>query len=310
VNPRLTQTDQTLRTLTATQGWQMSFRLPDGTVTREMGALSVGVAGKLAALQALDLSGLRVLDMGCSEGLYAFYAAAQGASEVVGVDIDPHRIDKARFVAERLGMDQVRFEVGNVLDPAYRDTLPEFDLVLAWGFLHRVPDPFNALIALGSISRAMSLEWDALAVPFASRLSLASHPRGGDFEWKNVAGMTREQVRENAKGKQVDRASFWHPTPGAVQAITRRLGFTRFVQQDRYRGQRGERVREMSRRTAAAALGRAPTDAERGWFRKRVILLCEREPGAVLPLDRAPADRPRFVASWHHVGPRARPSDG
>ncbi len=298
-----------LQRLTATQGWQQSFRLPDGSVTREMTRLGPGVAGKLAALQSLDLRGKRVLDMGCSEGLYAFYAAAQGAEEVVGVDIDPHRIDKATFVADSIGVDNVRFEVGDVLDRTYRAGLSPFDLVIAWGFLHRVPDPFNALVALGSIGQAMSLEWDALAVPFASRLSLASHPTGGEFEWKNIAGMSRDEVAENLKGKQVDRASFWHLSPGAVEAIVRRLGFASFVRHDRHAGQRRERMTGMLRRTASSALGRTPTDSERGWFRKRVIMLCERRPGTVLPPGGSPYASPTWIAPWHHIGSDGEASD-
>lgn len=44
----------------------------------------------------LEFSGKAVLDMGCGHGSIALHAARQGASRVLGVDIDPVRIDFAR----------------------------------------------------------------------------------------------------------------------------------------------------------------------------------------------------------------------
>lgn len=55
-------------------------------------------AQKLRALQLPDLSGLRVLDIGCNAGFFCGYAAWQGASEVVGVDMNGDFIAMAREI--------------------------------------------------------------------------------------------------------------------------------------------------------------------------------------------------------------------
>lgn len=54
-------------------------------------------AAKLDALKlSQDLSGKKVLDIGCNEGFFCQEAVRRGASEVVGIDHDPKIIDKAK----------------------------------------------------------------------------------------------------------------------------------------------------------------------------------------------------------------------
>lgn len=55
-------------------------------------------AQKLLALRLPDLSGLRVLDIGCNAGFFCGYAAWQGAAEVVGVDMNGDFIAMAREI--------------------------------------------------------------------------------------------------------------------------------------------------------------------------------------------------------------------
>jgi 2-polyprenyl-3-methyl-5-hydroxy-6-metoxy-1,4-benzoquinol methylase len=42
----------------------------------------------LKHLEALDLKGKRVLDIGCRDGLFSFKAESMGAGEVIGIDND------------------------------------------------------------------------------------------------------------------------------------------------------------------------------------------------------------------------------
>lgn len=53
----------------------------------------------LQALQAIDLAGATVLDIGTGSGILAIAAAALGASAVVGAYIDPDALDAARAAA-------------------------------------------------------------------------------------------------------------------------------------------------------------------------------------------------------------------
>jgi len=60
--------------------------------------------GCLAALQRLDLSGRRVLDVGTGTGVLALAAARLGAGEVVAVDTDPVAVATALGNGERNGL--------------------------------------------------------------------------------------------------------------------------------------------------------------------------------------------------------------
>jgi SAM-dependent methyltransferase len=50
----------------------------------------------LRALHLPPLSGLRVFDIGCNEGFFCDHAKRQGASRVLGIDINPAMLDRAK----------------------------------------------------------------------------------------------------------------------------------------------------------------------------------------------------------------------
>ena len=68
--------------------------------------------------------GASVLDYGCGSGILAIAAARLGATDVLGVDIDPQAVTAARNNAERNGVD-VRF------DDSAAEIRGQFDIVVA-----------------------------------------------------------------------------------------------------------------------------------------------------------------------------------
>jgi 2-polyprenyl-6-hydroxyphenyl methylase/3-demethylubiquinone-9 3-methyltransferase len=91
------------------------------------------------------LDGLRFLDIGCGSGLHALAAHRLGASEVVGVDIDPDSVSASLATFARFAPTaNARFETISVFDMT-PDHFGGFEIVYSWGVLHHTGDMDRAL---------------------------------------------------------------------------------------------------------------------------------------------------------------------
>ncbi|PRW65323.1 class I SAM-dependent methyltransferase [Actinopolyspora mortivallis] len=91
-----------------------------------------------------DVSGRRVLDLGCAAGVLSEQLVARGAT-VTGVDREPRMVELARA---RLG-DRARFEVAELSEPLDMVPTAGVDLVVASLVLHYLPDWHGLLTELG-----------------------------------------------------------------------------------------------------------------------------------------------------------------
>jgi 2-polyprenyl-6-hydroxyphenyl methylase/3-demethylubiquinone-9 3-methyltransferase len=79
----------------------------------------------------------RVLDLGCGFGLFSlYYASVYPGIEIEGLDLNPRRIAMARKAAARLGLGNVRYEVGNATD--FRGGR-QFDGAYMLDIVHHIP---------------------------------------------------------------------------------------------------------------------------------------------------------------------------
>lgn len=86
----------------------------------------------------------RVLDLGCSDGGNLISTAlAYPECELVGVDLSPVQIEQGRARVSELGLENVRLEVGDLLDLPQLGT---FDYVVSYGIASWVPDPVRAAL--------------------------------------------------------------------------------------------------------------------------------------------------------------------
>ncbi|MEO1086309.1 MAG: class I SAM-dependent methyltransferase [Acidobacteriota bacterium] len=90
-----------------------------------------------------DLSGQRVLDIGCAEGFFSFEAERRGAAEVVAIEPYPDSGRRFQLVKIAEGSKAILYRT-NVydLDPRAFGT---FDLVLFFGVLYHLRNPMLAL---------------------------------------------------------------------------------------------------------------------------------------------------------------------
>ena len=91
-----------------------------------------------------------MLDLGSGSGLDSFLAAlAVGPSgSVIGVDMTPAQVEKAKRLAEELGTEEigtVQFHEGRIEDPDLPDG--SFDCVISNGVVSLVPDKARAFAA-------------------------------------------------------------------------------------------------------------------------------------------------------------------
>jgi SAM-dependent methyltransferase len=93
-----------------------------------------------------DMADLTVLDIGCGSGLHSLAMLRAGAVRVHGFDYDPTSVRATRFIQARVGNPpNWMVEQGSVLDDAYMNSLPLFDLVYSWGVLHHTGDVWHAI---------------------------------------------------------------------------------------------------------------------------------------------------------------------
>lgn len=89
----------------------------------------------LQALESVNCSGKRALDLGCGSGILSIGALLLGCESVVGCDIDPKSPDAAMANAQLNGIDETRYRVyaGDVLsDEGMRKRLGSgYEIVLA-----------------------------------------------------------------------------------------------------------------------------------------------------------------------------------
>ena len=79
----------------------------------------------------------RVLDVGCGFGLFSlYYASVSPALEIVGIDRNAARIAMARRAAQRLGLANVRYDVGDARDFRGGET---FDGAYMLDIIHHIP---------------------------------------------------------------------------------------------------------------------------------------------------------------------------
>jgi SAM-dependent methyltransferase len=91
----------------------------------------------------------RILDIGCGTGeLEPLLAGMFAGAEIVGVDLDPAHLERARVRSAAFGA-RVRFETGDALALAFPDA--SFDLAVSRHVIHALPDAAKALSEMARV---------------------------------------------------------------------------------------------------------------------------------------------------------------
>jgi tRNA (mo5U34)-methyltransferase len=197
--------------------------LPDGRQTapdHRLGDFPTVKWRQVAPFIAADLSGCRVLDIGCNAGFYSFELARRGA-QVTAIDIDPHYLDQAHWAARRFGLQQrIEFRRASVYSLA--GSAEKFDIVWFLGVLYHLRHPLLALDILRTVTRRQ-LVLQTLTMPGEAVWPVPVTVDLGDREplrrpgWPCMAFIERELAD--------DPTNWWAPNHACVEAMVRSAGF-------------------------------------------------------------------------------------
>lgn len=203
--------------------WFHNLHLPGGLQTAPAHPLGDFPAFKwreIAPHVPPDLSGWKVLDIGCNAGFYTFELARRGA-DVTAIDVDPHYLAQARWAAGQMDFTgRVRFRQMQIYDLARESG--QYDLVWFMGVLYHLRHPLLALDIVRRKTRrlmvlqTMTLPGDQVAaVP--DDLGLDERARMQDPGWPVMAF-----IEQRLRG---DPTNWWAPNHACVEAMLRSSGF-------------------------------------------------------------------------------------
>ena len=100
-----------------------------------------------------EIKGKKILDCGCGTGIFTNIFASMGAGEVTGLDISPGSLQTGRALKERIGLKNIEFVEGDMLQLPYSDEY--FDIVWAWGSAHHTENPMRAIEEIDRVLKKM-----------------------------------------------------------------------------------------------------------------------------------------------------------
>jgi len=167
-----------------------------------------------------QLAGVRILDLGCLEGLFAIEYARQGAVSV-GIEGREANIEKAMFARDVLGLTDCTFVQDDVRNLGLR-ALGQFDVVLCAGILYHL-EAEDAIHLIQQVSACCSrlaifdthiapdeLRTTAFALSDPmSQVSIDGQVYHGRYYEEHASGLGRDEKAAKLWASLDNEQSFW-----------------------------------------------------------------------------------------------------
>jgi tRNA (mo5U34)-methyltransferase len=159
-----------------------------------------------------DMSGMRVLDIGCAEGFFSFEAERRGAAEVVAIDSFPDSVRRFNLCRDALNSKATAY-LSTVYDLNPR-SYGTFDMVFFFGVLYHLRHPLLALEKILAVScGTLLMQTFTYEDPAVADTPMAKfHPLG--LTSTDPQGITRS-----------DPTVFWAPNQRCVIGMLQSVGF-------------------------------------------------------------------------------------
>ncbi len=118
------------------------IKISDNIYTREDDNEHYSHRKIFSELDKIDFNGKKVLDIGCRDGIFCFYAEKRGAKEIIGID---NNLSKGaiEFLIPHFKSKVKMFEM-NIYDLTEAD-FGKFDIILFFGVLYHLREPITSL---------------------------------------------------------------------------------------------------------------------------------------------------------------------
>jgi ubiquinone/menaquinone biosynthesis C-methylase UbiE len=170
------------------------------------------------------LGGIDCLDVGCHEGFYGTGLAPR-VRRVVGLDYRAESVERARFVADALGLVNCEFRQGDVeeLHPARDGVYP---LTLFLGVLYHLESPMRALRRLAMVTGELCV----IETQVMDEVSGATE--WGSSQWSQpyrgvLALIDETDAFDSANRETGSTPLATCPSPAALVTMLRHAGFSR-----------------------------------------------------------------------------------
>jgi tRNA (mo5U34)-methyltransferase len=202
--------------------WFHNLHLPSGIQTAPDHSLGDFPSYKwnvLASSLPQDLSGWRALDIGCNAGFYSLELAKRGA-HVVGIDLDTHYLDQARWAVEQFKLqDRIEFRQMQIYDLARVDD--SFDLVLFMGVFYHLRYPLLALDIVAQKVKRL-LVFQSMMMPGKEVVEETDGFSLYDTELMHQRGWPKMGFIEHRL--EGDPTNWWVPNHAGIEAMLRSSG--------------------------------------------------------------------------------------
>ncbi|MES2645832.1 MAG: TIGR04290 family methyltransferase [Bacteroidota bacterium] len=202
--------------------WFHNIHLPDGQQTAPGHYFGDFPSFKWEEIKICipdNLQGWTALDIGCNAGFYSFEMAKRGAN-VLGIDLDPHYLQQANWVAEKMGLSHcVSFRQMQVYDLIKLDQ--KFDLIIFMGVLYHLRYPLLALDIVSSKLNKMMI-FQTLTMPGEEvydtkpEMELDDRPEMLQPGWPVMAFIEKRLAK--------DPTNWWAPNHACIEAMLRTCG--------------------------------------------------------------------------------------
>ncbi len=168
---------------------------------------------------------LRILDLGCGEGVYAIEAGLRGA-EVLALDARTQRMDQGAACAARHGLANVRFVQKDVRHVTC-EALGPFDVVYLLGLLYHLdaPDVFSVLENLYDLCNGMLVVDTLISLTAQIQVEWRGQSYHGQRR-REHADEDKDEVRRSRVLKSIDNTFSFRFTKESLLRALCSVGFT------------------------------------------------------------------------------------